>query len=130
MKLDEEMVCRVRHPIVDGGLQYKLSAKMARIEAKEEVPEDECGESEDYAGAAFADGEQKQAEDRKQDERKFEEKVCKRPEGIADGECFGEKVFGDGVGLMLEPMHASENEKRTDKGGGAASDQDLAPGAE
>ena len=95
MKLDEEMVCSVGHPIVDGWFQHKLAAEMARIEADEEVSEDERGDDEDYAGAALAESEEKQAEDGKQDEREFEEKVRERPESISDGECFGEKMFGD-----------------------------------
>ena len=56
MKLNEEMVSIVGHPIVDGRLQYKLTAEMARIEAKKEVTENECGDDEDHARPAFADG--------------------------------------------------------------------------
>ncbi len=69
--------------------------------------------------------EEEEAEDGEKDERDFEEEVCEGPEDAGEWEGFGEKAFGDGVRLLLEPMQAGEDEERTGKGGGGSGDHDT-----
>jgi hypothetical protein len=94
----------------DGGLQQKVASEVAGVGGQKEVGEERDADHDEEAAWRFADLGNEQG--RECDEQKgcVEQEGCELGKDMEGGEGAGEEVFGNGVGLALEPLHAGEDE--------------------
>ena len=65
---------------------------------------------------------QEECEEREEEKGYVEESVDELAERVGDGEDVGEKVFGNGVGLVFEPLQADDDEEDTAECGDGSGD--------
>ncbi len=112
--------------VEEGRLEGNAAAEVAGVEGEEEVCEEDGGECGEEARGAPADRGEEEGEEGEEEEGCVEEEVEELGEGVAEGEGGGQYVLGDDVGLVLEPLHAGEDEEDAGEGEGGAGEEDAA----